>query len=72
MELENSILSEQEEREKSTRLMREFKRDGGDVAIHCMHRLDCFLTALIAALVVGISAQDAVAVFCVRVAWLCC
>lgn len=31
MELENSILSEQEEREKSTRLMREFKRDGGDV-----------------------------------------
>lgn len=30
-QLENSILSEQEEREKSTRLMREFKRDGGDV-----------------------------------------
>ena len=53
MELENSILSEQEEREKSTRLMREFKRDGGDVTIHCMHRLHCFLTALIAALVVG-------------------
>jgi len=31
IELENSISTEQEEREKSVTLMREFKRDGGDV-----------------------------------------
>eukprot|EP00658_Telonema_sp_P-2_P042839 TRINITY_DN30810_c0_g1_i1.p1 TRINITY_DN30810_c0_g1~~TRINITY_DN30810_c0_g1_i1.p1 ORF type:complete len:370 (+),score=131.99 TRINITY_DN30810_c0_g1_i1:240-1349(+) len=31
IELENTISSETEEREKSTKLMREFKRDGGDV-----------------------------------------
>lgn len=29
--MENSISTEQEEREKSVTLMREFKRDGGDV-----------------------------------------
>ena len=31
IELENSIQSEMEEREKSVTLMKEFKRDGGDV-----------------------------------------